>query len=173
MKKFFLVAGLAIAFAGYAIFQKYGSTPVGGALADAGGGSGANDIAQPSLPGSVPDQSAPSSNNAPSSTPIPAPTEDSATGYKDGTYTGVVADAFYGPLQVSATITNGKIADIKFLKYPNDRPESIEVNTDSNPILEAEAIRSQSANVDVVSGATQSSEAFSQSLAAALAQARQ
>ncbi|MEJ0021079.1 MAG: FMN-binding protein [Candidatus Doudnabacteria bacterium] len=109
---------------------------------------------------------------APSPTPAPTPTPVASGQYKDGEYTGNVADAFYGPLQVKAVISGGKITDVQFLQYPNDRPESIQVNTASNPILKKEAIATQSAKVDIVSGATQSSEAFQQSLAAALGQAK-
>ena len=92
--------------------------------------------------------------------------------YKDGTYTGATADAFYGTIQVKATIQNGKIADVQFLQYPNDRMRSIAINTVAMPNLKQEAIQAQSANVNVVSGATDSSNAFKQSLADALNQAK-
>lgn len=91
--------------------------------------------------------------------------------YRDGIYTGRVTDAFYGNYQVAAVISGGKLTDVKFLMYPNDRHESTEINEQAIPILKSEAIRAQSANVDIVSGATQSAEAFRESLASALAQA--
>lgn len=94
------------------------------------------------------------------------------TAYKDGSYTGSPADAFYGTIQVEAIITSGKISDIKFLQYPNDQPNSVRVNTIAMPLLKQEAITAQSAKVDSVSGATQSSGAFVQSLGVALAQAK-
>lgn len=94
--------------------------------------------------------------------------ENMTTKYKDGTYTGNVTDAFYGNFQVQAAIQNGKIVDINFLQFPNDRGTSITINNQSNPILKQEAIQKQSANVDIVSGATQSSEAFVKSLQSAL-----
>jgi len=112
-------------------------------------------------------------DQTPTLTPTPNPTPNTTVpNYKDGQYTGSVADAFYGPLQVKAIIKGGKITDVQFLQYPNDRPESIQVNNRSNPLLRAEAIQIQSANVDIVSGATQSAEAFQKSLAVALAQAK-
>jgi uncharacterized protein with FMN-binding domain len=92
--------------------------------------------------------------------------------YKDGTFTGNPADAFYGNIQVQAIISGGKITDIQFLQYPNDRSRSIAINTISMPILKQEAIQAQNANVNVVSGATDSSNAFVQSLSSALAQAK-
>lgn len=93
-------------------------------------------------------------------------------GYKDGTYTGSIADAIYGNLQVQAIIQNGKITDVKFLQYPNDRMRSVAINTVAMPNLKQEAIQIQNANVDVVSGATDSSDAFVQSLTSALNQAK-
>jgi uncharacterized protein with FMN-binding domain len=92
--------------------------------------------------------------------------------YRDGQYTGSVADAFYGNIQVKAIISNGKISDVQFLQYPNDRRNSIEINTQAMPLLTQEAIRVQSAQVDGVSGATQTSRAFIESLSSALAQAK-
>jgi uncharacterized protein with FMN-binding domain len=92
--------------------------------------------------------------------------------YKDGLYVGDVADAFYGNIQVQAIIQNGKITDVQFLQYPNDRGESIMINTQAMPYLKQEAIAAQSAQVDIVSGATDSSQAFIQSLGSALAKAK-
>jgi uncharacterized protein with FMN-binding domain len=104
-----------------------------------------------------------------STTTTPATT----SAYKDGTYTGSVDNAFYGNVQVSATITEGKITAVNFLQYPNDDPNSIYVNTTAIPFLKQEAIKAQSSKVSVVSGATYTSQAFSQSLASALNQAKQ
>ena len=73
---------------------------------------------------------------------------------------------------MKAVIQNGKITDVQFLQYPNDNGHSARVSSFSMPALKQEAIAAQSANVDVVSGATQTSEAFRQSLADALAQAK-
>ncbi len=92
--------------------------------------------------------------------------------YKNGSFTGDVADAYYGNIQVKAIINAGKITDVQFLQYPNDRSTSIEINQQAIPYLKQEAIQAQDYNVDIVSGATQSSEAFRQSLKSALDQAR-
>ncbi len=92
--------------------------------------------------------------------------------YKDGSYTGSVADAQWGNIQVKAIIQGGKLTDVQFLQAPNDRNRSVHINQDADPQLASEAIQAQSAQVDVVSGATDSSEAFIQSLSDALAQAK-
>lgn len=96
----------------------------------------------------------------------------SQNSYKDGSYTGDVTDAFFGNIQVKAEISNGKISNIEILQYPNDRATSVRINDQALPILIEEAISVQNANVDIVTGATQSSEAFVKSLESALNQAQ-
>ena len=96
-----------------------------------------------------------------------------ATGaYKNGTYTGPVTNAIYGNIQVKVTISGGKIMDVTCPVYPDSGGHTSEVNGYALPQLKQETIAAQSANIDIVSGATQTSEAFQQSLAAALAQAK-
>lgn len=92
--------------------------------------------------------------------------------YKNGSYTGNVADAYYGYVQVKAVISGGKISDVQFLQHPSDRSTSIEINNYAMPMLTQEAIQVQNSNVDIVSGATETSLAFRDSLASALAQAK-
>ncbi len=113
-----------------------------------------------------------SSPEPPGSTVTPHAAQTSASHYKDGSYTGSVADAQWGVVQVKAVITHGKISDVQFLQYPNDRSRSIYINSIADPQLSSEAIQAQSAKVDIVTGATDSSDAFMQSLADALSQAR-
>lgn len=98
-------------------------------------------------------------------------TSGSNTTYKDGTYTGSVADAYYGNVQVQATVSGGKITDVKFLQYPDTHSTSVYINQQAIPYLQQEAIQAQSANVNIVSGATYTSQAFVQSLTSALSQA--
>lgn len=95
-----------------------------------------------------------------------------AVSYKDGTYTGKVADAYYGNIQVAVVISSGKISNVNFLQHPNDNPTSSYINQQADPYLKQEAIQSQNSNVSIITGATFSSEAFIQSLASALNQAK-
>ena len=92
--------------------------------------------------------------------------------YKDGQYDGSIADAHYGNVQVRAIIQGGKLMDVQFLSYPNDRNLSIRINSYALPILRSEAIKAQSAQVDIVSGASNSSNAFINSLSSSLSQAK-
>lgn len=104
--------------------------------------------------------------------PLPTPMANDRGQYKDGEYTGAAVDAFYGLVQVKAVIQGGKLADVQFLEYPNDRRTSIRINSIAMPYLTSEAIQAQTADVDVISGATLTSEAFAQSLDSALNAAR-
>jgi len=114
--------------------------------------------------GNTPQSTAANSNTATQST--------ASVSYKDGLYTGKSSDAFYGYVQVRATVTGGKLADITILDYPQDRDNSVEINNSALPLLKQEAIQAQTAQVDGISGATDTSRAFVESLGDALAQAK-
>ncbi len=115
-------------------------------------------------PTAVPPTSAPPS---PTDAPTAAPTAV-ASGYKNGQFTGQEVDAFYGIVQVQVNIQGGKIANVQFLQYPNDRSRSVYINSQAMPMLQQEAIQAQSAQVDIIGGATLTSQAFVMSLQSAL-----
>jgi uncharacterized protein with FMN-binding domain len=94
-----------------------------------------------------------------------------AHGYADGVYTGPAADAYYGIIQLQALVQNGRLTALKILQYPSDRRTSIRINRQALPMLRDEAISAQSADVDIITGATLTSKAFVQSLRGALKQA--
>ena len=104
--------------------------------------------------------------------PTPAPIPKPQGQYIDGTYTGSPENAFYGLVQIQVTVSGGKIANVQFLQYPNDRSTSRFINQQAMPILAQEAIQAQSASVNGVSGASDTSAAFVQSLGSALVQAK-
>lgn len=108
-------------------------------------------------------------NSSPASVPSP-PSASNAT-YKDGTYTGAPSADQWGQVQVQVTVSGGRITNVQFLTYPNERRRSVAINSEVIPILQSEAVQAQSAQVDVISGATLTSESFQQSLESALAQA--
>ena len=83
-----------------------------------------------------------------------------------------MADAQWGVVQIQVVIQNGKITSVQFLQYPNERNRSVQINSYADPILINEAIQAQSTKVDIVSGATDTSNAFIQSLSNALSQAQ-
>lgn len=108
----------------------------------------------------------------PTTQPMMTPMMKPTGKYADGSYTGSAIDAYYGTVQVNAIVKNGQLADVQFLQYPNDRSNSRYINSQAMPLLTQEAIQAQSAQVNGVSGATFTSQAFQQSLTAALALAK-
>jgi uncharacterized protein with FMN-binding domain len=71
---------------------------------------------------------------------------------------------------VRVTVAGGRISAVTELQEPDDR-RSYSINSYAQPILESEAVAAQSSNIDIVSGATYTSQAYAASLQAALDQA--
>ncbi len=99
-------------------------------------------------------------------------TPTNASGYQDGTYTGPQVDIRWGYVQVQATIKSGQIASVQVVQYPTERRTSARINSIAVPELQQEAIQAQSANVNIITGATLTSEGFQMSLQAVLSQAK-
>ena len=74
-------------------------------------------------------------------------------------------------MQVQLTVRNGSITKVSILQYPNGNGRDVEIANYSLPILIQETLSSQSANIDMVSGATYTSTGYIQSLQSALDQA--
>src|SRR4051794_31847186 len=94
----------------------------------------------------------------------------SASGTK--TVTGSAVDTRYGPVQVKVTVTNGKVTSARAVEYPQGSPRDAEINAYAIPQLNQEAVQAGSASIDMVSGATFTSEGYIQSLQSALDQAK-
>ena len=95
-----------------------------------------------------------------------------STKTKDGTFTGDTISTEYGPVQVAVILSAGIIKDVTFIQLPSDRQHSADLSSMSKPVLLQETLKAQSATVDAVSGASQTSEAYVQSLGSALAKAQ-
>lgn len=193
IKKFFLSAFVMVTFILYALHKPSSSTAGKLGLTVPQTGANQSETLTPGAPDAATDSTVPQQGDASipagsASTDIPptdvppttvpptavvqAPNTSQTGGYKDGTYTGPEVDAQYGLVQVQAVIQNGKIVNVQFLEYPNDRRTSIRINNVAVPDLQQEAIQAQTANVDLITGATLTSEAFQMSLQAALNQAK-
>jgi uncharacterized protein with FMN-binding domain len=97
-----------------------------------------------------------------------------ATGAASGsatTVTGLVAQTRWGPVQVDITVDGGTITSVAVVQYPSGNGKDEEINGYALPILVDETVNAQSANIDMVSGATVTSEGYVESLQAALDQA--
>jgi uncharacterized protein with FMN-binding domain len=87
-----------------------------------------------------------------------------------GTYdvTGPVVSTPFGPVQVRVSIVGTRIADVVAVRVPDEHGLSQELSRYATPTLRRETLTAQSARIDVVSGATYTSDAYAQSLQAAL-----
>ncbi|MFI7597964.1 FMN-binding protein [Actinoplanes sp. NPDC049681] len=97
--------------------------------------------------------------------------DSSSSGSSSGgakTYTGSVAQTRWGPVQVSISVSGGKVTEVTVPVYPTDNHRDQEINQYALPILRQEALAAQSADIDAVSGATVTSDGYKQSLQAAL-----
>ena len=97
-----------------------------------------------------------------------APTTNSTKSI-NGTFTGPSINVNYGNVQVKITVVDGRITDAVAVKAPsgrNDRWTNMAV-----PILKAQTLTAQSANIQGASGASFTSYGWHTSLQGALAQA--
>jgi uncharacterized protein with FMN-binding domain len=95
----------------------------------------------------------------------------SGSGTSVRTVTGDVASTQWGPVQVQLTVDSGKITQAKVLQYPSGSSQDQQINAYALPILVQETVDAQSAGIDMVSGATVTSNGYLQSLQSALDQA--
>jgi uncharacterized protein with FMN-binding domain len=96
------------------------------------------------------------------------------TSLKNGQYTGQDITTRFGDVQVQITVSNGHITDVQAPLLPGDRVRSVEISQAAGPILQSEALQAVSAKtaqIDTVSGATYTSDAYVQSLQSAIDQA--
>lgn len=84
------------------------------------------------------------------------------------TVAGSVAETRWGPVQVQLTVKKGTITAVDVLQYPNGNGRDAEINDYALPILVDETIKAQSAQIDMVSGATVTSDGYITSLQSAL-----
>jgi uncharacterized protein with FMN-binding domain len=88
------------------------------------------------------------------------------------TVTGSVAQTQWGPVQVELTVSKaGKVTDVSVVQYPSGNGRDQEINSYALPVLIHETLDQQSAQIDMVSGATVTSVGYQQSLQSALDQA--
>jgi uncharacterized protein with FMN-binding domain len=182
IRKFFLSGFVVFAFVAYVIHERLTNpnasftsnplTPIVASNPDSSSQVAATLPANSFGPPAAPNTSTSSSLPANNPQTLPNPTAVRQGLYKDGTYKGPEIDAYYGLVQVQATVHGGKLSSVQFLEYPSDRRTSVEINNIAVPYLQQEAMQVQSASVDIISGATLTSEAFIMSLQNALNSAK-
>lgn len=125
-----------------------------------------------------------STNRVPTSTPAaagppsgsrsatnPSSGTSTTTGSRTRSATGPQVNYNYGILAVAVTVSGSKIVNVQIASLQdggNFRSQSIDQQ--AIPILEQQALQTQNANIQGVSGASYTSAGFEQSLQAALSQ---
>ncbi|HWU30791.1 MAG TPA: FMN-binding protein [Microbacterium sp.] len=145
------------------------STGTSGAGTGSGSGTTSNDSASGTDTGSGSGSGSTSGTDGTGSTTGSSTT---SSGLKDGTFTGDAADTRYGPVQVQITVSGGSISSVDVVEYPNENPRDRQINQQAVPMLVSETTSAQSAQIDMISGATYTSQGYQQSLQSALDQAK-
>lgn len=132
----------------------------------------------------------PAGQSAPATVPSPTPADGSnhaavdpgttgtsagtapASTVHDGTFTGAEIQTRWGPVEVQIVVKGGMVTDVREIEAPDSHERSVEINDQAAPILRDEALKAQSASLDLVSGATITWDGYRQSLQAALDLAR-
>ena len=108
----------------------------------------------------------PSQGNATTSPPTSGSTSGSTSAATS--VTGDAVNTRFGPVQVQITVANGKMTAVQAIVYPQESSRDQEINSYAIPQLNAEAAQAGSANIDMVSGATYTSDGYISSLQSAL-----
>jgi uncharacterized protein with FMN-binding domain len=142
-----LVLSFHTSHASLGIKSASGTTPAG---------SGSTPTTAPQSTGSSPE------STSPATTAPPSTSSRSATG-NDVQYR-------YGEIEIEVTASGSKITNVTILKDDATDGRSYQINSEAVPILQSETISAQSSQIDGVSGATYTSQAYLQSLQSALDQ---
>jgi uncharacterized protein with FMN-binding domain len=182
MKRALLIAGGTIGGLGVVLSvtpPNFGtSSGLGGGIKT--NGSTATPTTSPTTSATTPATTSPTNQATTSATPkatpkttkkaTPTATKPAATGVS-GVFTGAVSQTQFGPVEVQITVKNGKITDAKGLQYPNNDFRSQSISKQAIPFLVQETIAANSSNIQIVGGASYTSQGWYDSLVSALAQA--
>lgn len=97
-----------------------------------------------------------------------ASASQSASSSGSQTFTGSSVDTRFGPVQVQITVSGGRITAANAVTYPTESGKDRQINARAVPTLNAETVTAQSSDIDMVSGATYTSQGYRQSLQSAI-----
>lgn len=145
---------------------------VGGAAPTTGSTSSGSTSSGSTSSGNSSSGNSSSGSTASGSTTTAAPSiPDSTTATGTTTVPGSVAQTRWGPVQVQITVDGGKVTQVSVLQYPDGNGKDQQINARALPVLIRETVSAQSADIDMVSGATVTSQGYLTSLQSALDQA--
>ena len=119
----------------------------------------------------VPDTAPTGTTSTGTTVPVTTPsgtTATATTSASDTVFTGDTASTRWGDVQVAITVTGGQITAVTVPEYPTGNQKDQQINARALPVLVQETISAQSADIDMVSGATVTSEGYLTSLQSAL-----
>ncbi|HEX4105046.1 MAG TPA: FMN-binding protein [Rhizomicrobium sp.] len=117
----------------------------------------------PTVPSNDVSPPLPAASGAPAAGIVPA--IPAGTHLQDGDYVSDRHQLEWGDLRVKISVHGGLIAGVQILQYPDHRSRSLDLSEMAGPTLESEVIRTQHAQVDAVSSATDTSYAFQDTMA--------
>ncbi|MFD6446977.1 FMN-binding protein [Promicromonospora sp. NPDC060204] len=120
----------------------------------------------------LPTTAAPVTSPAPSGAGDGGGTAATSSGLQDGTYQGSTVSTRWGPVQVQITVAGGRVTDAQALQQPSGNGTDEQINGYAIPVLDGEVLDAQSAQIDMVSGATVTSTGYLGSLQSAIDQAQ-
>ena len=168
-----VLLALALTAVGLGLLLSFKSRPAAGTSAHGGSGSGSA-LSGAGTTGTgtaaAPSPSASAGATA-TATAKAGTTAKAGSGAKDGTFTGAAESTEYGPVQVRALVSGGRLTNVTVLQVPDRGGYEDQIVQSALPQLKSEALSAQSANIDIVSGATYTSQGYARSLQSALDQA--
>jgi uncharacterized protein with FMN-binding domain len=126
-------------------------------------------------PGTTPPTSGGSNNGTSPATNPPASGATSPPTTSSNAVRTIDGDPFdnnYGTVQVRVTLQGNRITNVTPLQMPTDRRRSAEISQQAAPLLLQEVLQAQSAQIDIIGGASYTSQSYAQSLQSALDKAR-
>lgn len=135
-------------------------TSAGSSKAGVGGSTG--------NPGSTGSTGTSSSTGSAGSTGSSGSAGSGAASTAGDTFAGDTVQTRFGSVQVQITVSSGKITDVTALQLTDEDRRSVQISNRAAPLLRAEVLKAQSANVQTISGATVTSSAYLTSLQAAI-----
>jgi len=150
------------------LFGYHTSTSSASSAAAAGGNASAEAPASTGTTGTSSTGSSSGSSSSSGAASSSAAPSSSASSAATTTVTGTAASTRWGPVQVQITVAGGKVTAVKVLEQPDSNGRDQEINAQALPILVQETLKAQSAKIDMVSGATYTSDGYITSLQSAL-----
>lgn len=115
-----------------------------------------------------PSAAAQSSSSSSASSSASSSSSTSASAGVSGTFTGTSVPTKFGSVQVQIVVAGGKITEVDAIQLTDRDQKSISISNRAAPILASEIVAAQSADVDSVSGATYTTDAYLESAQAAI-----